>query len=169
MVKNHDICQQYDLTAVCSIITGAAPLGAETAAEIGRLYPNWHIRQGYGLTETATVVSSTLPHDIWHGSSGMLIPGFEARILGANGEEVREYGREGELLLKSPSVVLGYSNNPAANKETFSEDGWLRTGDVAMFRVSQAGNEHLWILDRAKDLIKVKVGLEPSRPRNSAF
>ena len=44
-----------------------------------------------------------------------------------------------------------------ANKEVFSEDGWLKTGDVAMFRVSPAGHAHLWILDRAKDLIKVKV------------
>lgn len=157
MVKGWSTLQKYDLSSVESILTGAAPLGAETAHQIGQLFPNWLIRQGYGLTETATVVSSSLPGDIWHGSSGMLLPGFEAKIQAADGREVNEYGTEGELLLRSPSVVLGYSNNPTANRETFSDDGWLRTGDVAMFRVSPAGNEHLWILDRAKDLIKVKV------------
>lgn len=157
MAKNDTICRRYDLSSVRSIITGAAPLGAETATEIGRLYPHWLIRQGYGLTETATVASSSMPGDIIHGSSGMLIPGFEARIVAADGREVLEHEKEGELLLRSPSVVLGYSNNAAANEEAFTSDGWLKTGDVAMFRVSPAGNEHLWILDRAKDLIKVKV------------
>lgn len=157
MAKESDICQRYNLTSVTSIITGAAPLGAETAEEIGRLYPHWHIRQGYGLTETATVASSTLPPDVWHGSSGMLIPGFEARLVAANGSQVIEYDAPGELQLRSPSVVLGYHNNAAANGEAFTSDGWLRTGDMAKFLVSPKGNEHIWIIDRSKDLIKVKV------------
>lgn len=59
-------------------------------------------------------------------------------------------------MAKSPSVVLGYLNNPQANKETF-QDGWMRTGDEAVVKRSPLGNEHIFIVDRIKELIKVKV------------
>ena len=93
---------------------------------------------------------------MWFGSSGCLIPGFAARLVTPTGEDIDEYDRAGELLLRSPSIVLGYYKNEKANKETF--DGpWLRTGDEAMFCKRKTGNEHLWIIDRIKELIKVKV------------
>ena len=66
------------------------------------------------------------------------------------------YDQPGELVIKSPSVVLGYLNNPQANKETF-DDGWMRTGDEAVVKKSPQGNEHIFIVDRIKELIKVKV------------
>ena len=66
------------------------------------------------------------------------------------------YDQPGELLVKSPSVVLGYLNNDKANKETF-QDGWMRTGDEAVIRKAPSGNEHVFITDRIKELIKVKV------------
>lgn len=109
-----------------------------------------------GLTETCTVVSSTHPEDIWLGSSGTLVPGFEAKIVTAEGKEITAYDTPGELVTRSPSVVIGYLNNDKANKETF-EDGWMRTGDEAVVRVSPNGNEHIFIVDRIKELIKVKV------------
>lgn len=64
--------------------------------------------------------------------------------------------------MQSPSVVLGYLNNEKANGETFlkDEDGkgrWMRTGDEAVVRKSPKGNEHIFIVDRIKELIKVKV------------
>ena len=71
-------------------------------------------------------------------------------------------------MVKSPSVVLGYLNNPQANKETF-QDGWMRTGDEAVVRKSPQGNEHIFIVDRIKELIKVKVsGLQHDRAATSA-
>lgn len=109
-----------------------------------------------GLTETSTVVSSTHPDDVVLGSSGCLVPGFEARIVSPEGQEITAYDTQGELVLRSPSVVLGYLNNDKANRETF-EDGWLRTGDEAVFRKGPKGTEHLFIVDRIKELIKVKV------------
>jgi ribosome assembly protein SQT1 len=51
MAKNHSACSKYDLSAVKSIFTGAAPLGAETAEELQKLYPSWYIRQGYGTSQ----------------------------------------------------------------------------------------------------------------------
>lgn len=109
-----------------------------------------------GLTETCTVVSSTAPNDIWFGSSGSLLPGIECKLVTLEGNEITGYDQPGELLVKSPAVVLGYLNNDKANKETF-QDGYMRTGDEAVFRKGSSGNEHLFITDRIKELIKVQV------------
>lgn len=71
-------------------------------------------------------------------------------------EEITKYDTPGELVVRGPSVVLGYLNNEKATKETF-EDGWMRTGDEAVVRLSPKGIEHVFIVDRIKELIKVKV------------
>ncbi|KAJ6007613.1 Acyl-CoA ligase inpC [Penicillium herquei] len=155
MLRNHGECSKYDLSSVDGIFTGAAPLSPETASDFQKLYPKVLIRQGYGLTETSTVVSSSHPDDILPGSSGCLIPGCDARIVSAEGKEITSYDTPGELLVKSPSVVIGYLNNDKANKETF-EDGWMRTGDEAVVRLGPKGTEHICIVDRIKELIKVK-------------
>ncbi|KAL8799172.1 MAG: hypothetical protein Q9200_007605, partial [Gallowayella weberi] len=79
----------------------------------------------------------------------------EARIMSEVGTEITAYNQPGELVIKSPSVVLGYLNNEEADRETF-QDGWMRTGDVAVMKKSAKGNEHCFIVDRIKELIKVK-------------
>ena len=160
MVKNEQLLRKYDLSAVKIIFTGAAPLGKETAEAMQKQYPKWIVRQGYGLTETCTVVCSSNAADIWFGSSGCLIAGMEAKLMSVEGNEITGYDQPGELWVKSPSVVLGYLKNDKANTETFVEDQdgrFMRTGDEAVFRVSPKGNEHIWIVDRIKELIKVKV------------
>ena len=98
----------------------------------------------------------TAPDDIWLGSSGSFLPMVEARIMSTEGIEITGYDQPGELVIKSPSVVLGYLNNDEADRETF-QDGWMRTGDVAVIKKSPKGNEHCFIVDRIKELIKVKV------------
>lgn len=158
MAKNKATCDKFDLSSVTTVWTGAAPLGMETAEDMHRLWPHWLLRQGYGMTESSTVVSSTPYNDIDFGSSGCLLPGFEARIVSEGGKDITEYDQPGELLVKSPSVVLGYLSNKQANLETF-RDGWLHSGDKAVIRKSPKGNEHIWIVDRMKELIKVKVSL----------
>ena len=72
------------------------------------------------------------------------------------GTDIEGYDQPGELLIRSPSVTLGYLKNDLATRETF-QDGWMRTGDEAVVRKSPNGNEHIWIVDRLKELIKVKV------------
>ena len=161
MTKNPQVLKKFDLTCVKTIFTGAAPLGAETADDLQKQYPDWGIRQGYGLTETCTVVCSSAVHDIWFGSSGSLISGTEGKIISSEGQEVTGHGQKGELLVKSASVVLGYLKNEKATRETFVDDAdgrWMRTGDEVEIRKSPKGNEHVWIVDRIKELIKVKVG-----------
>ena len=109
-----------------------------------------------GLTETSTVVCSSAADDIWFGSSGSLLPSYEAKLVSMEGHEITGYDQPGELVVRGPTVVLGYLNNDQANKETF-QDGWMRTGDEAVVRKSPKGTEHIFIVDRIKELIKVKV------------
>lgn len=174
MSKNKSLLDKYDLSAVKAVFTGAAPLGTETAEDLHHQWPAWKILQGYGathlskrhhlaityafigLTETSTIVCATPENDIWYGSSGVLLPMIEARLMSPEGNEITAYDKPGELVVRSPSVVLGYLNNEIASKETFP-DGWMWTGDEAVVRKSPNGNEHIWIVDRIKELIKVKV------------
>lgn len=112
------------------------------------------------MTETAVVVSSPSEHDVVRRSAGSLLPACKVKIVDVDGTEITEYDKPGELLVQAPSVVLGYLNNEKATAETFvhHQDGrWIRTGDQALMTVAPSGNEHLVIVDRIKELIKVKV------------
>ena len=154
ITKEKNTIAQYDLSSVTACFTGAAPLGKETADALQEMFPNWAIKQGYGLTETATVVCATAPFDCWFGSSGSLLPGYTARLVTIEGNEIEGYKQPGELVVKSPSVCLGYLNNDKANLETFVdlEDGrYMRTGDEALIDKSPNGHEHIWITDRIKE------------------
>lgn len=159
MLSDKEECRKYDLTSVRFLYTGAAPTGKETVDELLRMYPKWHVGQGYGMTETSTVVLSTSEHDIMQGTSGSLVPGVKAKVIGFDGKEITEYNTPGELLIQSPSVVLGYLNNEQATTESFiwDNDGrWMRTGDEVVVTKSPLGNEHFAVIDRLKELIKVK-------------
>lgn len=121
-----------------------------------------------GMTETCTVVCSSLETDIWFGSSGCLLPSFKAKLISLDGVEITGYDQPGELVLQSPSIVLGYLNNDKANAETFISDPegqgkWIRTGDEVVIRKAPSGNEHLIVVDRIKELIKVKVSLSAEK------
>lgn len=102
------------------------------------------------------MVSSSPVDDIWFGSSGSLLPSVEVRIISPDGKEITEYDQPGEIVVRSPSIVLGYLNNKAASRETF-RDGWMYTGDEGIIKIGPRGTEHIWVVDRIKELIKVKV------------
>lgn len=61
--------------------------------------------------------------------------------------------QEGELLFRGPSIMKGYLNNPKANAETFTSDGWMRTGDIGKF---DSATGEFYVVDRIKELIKYK-------------
>jgi long-subunit acyl-CoA synthetase (AMP-forming) len=67
------------------LYTGAAPLGSETVDEVIQLYPKWHIGQGYGMTETATVICSTSETDRVAGTSGSLVPCVKGKLVDPEG------------------------------------------------------------------------------------
>jgi long-subunit acyl-CoA synthetase (AMP-forming) len=102
------------------------------------------------------VVSVTSPLDVSFGSCGSLLPGYEARIVDADGNDLG-HDEPGELLLRSPSIMLGYLDNREETDKNFTHDNWLRTGDMVEIRLSNNGHDHIYIVDRIKELIKVKV------------
>ncbi|KAI6536220.1 hypothetical protein MCOR10_001992 [Pyricularia oryzae] len=149
------ICDRYDLSSLKILHSGAAPLTRELTEELwNRL--KLPVKQGYGLSETSPVVSVQAP-DEWAkfmGSVGKLVPNMTAKLVAADGQEVPEGDEmaEGELWVKGPQLFLGYLNNPDKTRETMSEDGYFKTGDV--FRKDRFGN--LYCVDRLKELIKYK-------------
>jgi acyl-CoA synthetase (AMP-forming)/AMP-acid ligase II len=152
-MAKHPLVDEYDLSSLEYMNSGAAPLSAELEVECGRRL-GCQMQQGYGLTETSPVthfvtdkLAGTMP-----GSIGPAAPNTECRIVDvATGDDVPD-GEPGELCIRGPQVMKGYLNNPQATAHAIDADGWLHTGDVA--RLDEDGS--LWIVDRIKELIKYK-------------
>ncbi|KAI0657467.1 acetyl-CoA synthetase-like protein [Cubamyces menziesii] len=152
MCKSPDV-KKYDLSSVDFFMVGAAPVSAELTDQLVRVLPkNCRIGQGYGMTELATIIAfPQLDQRVGTlGSAGVLVPGISARVVKPDGT-LAGFNELGELHLKSPSMSLGYLNNPKANAETF-KDGWLHTGDEVMINE----RKEVFITDRIKELVKVR-------------
>ena len=122
-------------------ISGGAALSPDiTRFFIGLGIP---IAQGYGLTETSPVIACNPIEDNIPASVGPPLPNVEVKI-----------GKNEELLTRSPSVMLGYWNNPTATKEVIDDDGWLHTGDKVRFNESN----HIFITGRLKEIIVLANG-----------
>lgn len=115
------------------------------------------IKPSAGLTESSIIATLTSSHDVWPGSSGSLLPNYSLRLLGPDGEDITEYDKPGEILFWAPNLFVGYLGDDQATKDTLDSDGWLHTGDVGKMKTAPSGAEHLIIVDRIKDMIKVKV------------
>ncbi|KAL4073112.1 hypothetical protein V8B97DRAFT_2022941 [Scleroderma yunnanense] len=152
MFCKHPAVSQYDFSHVRYITCGAAPLSWESMNKLVEVFPNASMGQCYGTTESCTVITS-FPVDKQRdlsGSAGQILPGITARIEKTDGT-LAHFDEPGELVVKTPSLALGYAGNPEATRETFV-NGWLRTGD----EVKMNRNGELFVLDRIKELIKVK-------------
>jgi acyl-CoA synthetase (AMP-forming)/AMP-acid ligase II len=152
-LAKHPLVDEFDLSSLQFMGSGAAPLSAELEIACGRRL-GCQISQGYGLTETSPTthrVTDELAGQM-PGSIGPLVPNTECRIVDvASGEDVPD-GERGELLIRGPQVMKGYLNNPQATALAIDPDGWLHTGDIA--RLDEDGS--LRIVDRVKELIKYK-------------
>ena len=139
--------EQYDLSTLQQVTSGASPLPPETEREFVRRVPSASIRQGYGLTESAALVSSSPAGRVRAGSVGVPVPGCEVEIRDEHGRALPA-GEAGEICVRSPGLMLGYWNAPETTAHAI-RDGWLHTGDVG--RLDENG--YLYLVDRIKDLI----------------
>ena len=132
-------------------VSGAAPIAKEILEFFYAC--GMTVLEGWGMTETTAVGTVNLPDHIRFGTIGRAMPGVELKIAD-----------DGEILIKGPNVFREYWRNSEATKETFTEDGWLMTGDLG----SLDDDGYLSITGRKKDIIITAGGknLTPSNIEN---
>lgn len=126
--------------------TGCISGGAPLDVNVGKFFQTIGIRvfQGYGLTETSPVASINVDRHLDVASVGKPIKSFQAKVD----------SESGELLLKGPSVMKGYHNQPELTAQVIDEDGWFHTGDIA--EIKNGG--HIYITGRIKNMIVLSGG-----------
>lgn len=140
---------QEALASIKIATSGAAQLDPGVSRRIREIY-GLEIGEGYGLTEASPVVTASIGLPYRPGSVGAAVDGLELRLVDLDGDDAL-VGDPGEIWVRGPNVFQGYWNDPEATRAAVDEDGWLRTGDVAL--VDEEG--FLYLVDRAKDLIIV--------------
>ena len=152
-LAKHPLVDQYDLSTVRMIGSGAAPLGEELEKAVSRRL-GCVVYQGYGLTETsgATHVNPPDPKFIKSGSVGPPLANSLTRIVDV--ETGKELGpnQQGEVWIHGPFVMKGYLNNPQATAGCLDAEGWFHSGDIGYVD----GDGYLYVVDRLKELIKYK-------------
>ena len=147
---NHPALKSVDFSTV-KIVSAGGMAVMEPTARAWIEITGTNILEGYGLTEASPVVTTNLARNQGYtGSIGLPLPNTEISLLDDAGVEV-ERGEPGELCVRGPQVMLGYWQRPDATAESFTADGFLKTGDIAVVTV----NGDFKIVDRKKDMILV--------------
>jgi fatty-acyl-CoA synthase len=151
-----DLEDPVDMSSFRAIIAGGSPV---SPALISRVRERWGVPmlQGWGMTETSPMCCVSIPprdtapedEPVWRAKSGRPVPGMQVRLVDEQGNATAEDGHTvGELQLRGPWVTGGY--HKGASTDAFTDDGWLRTGDVGT--IDTRG--YVQVTDRSKDVIK---------------
>jgi long-chain acyl-CoA synthetase len=147
-ILEHPDRGRYNLRSLVTCVTGGARIEAEVEERFREL-TGAVIHHGYGLTEAGPVSHCTPRTCLKPGSAGLPYPDTEARIVDLQiGEVEMPRGREGELLVRGPQVMMGYWKDPEATALAL-RGGWLHTGDVAM--IDEDG--YLYIFERKEERV----------------
>jgi acyl-CoA synthetase (AMP-forming)/AMP-acid ligase II len=153
-LAKHPLVDQFDLSSLELVFSGAAPLGEELEVACAERL-GCRVSQGYGMTESSPV-SHSIPYPggtTKPGWIGPMLPNMECRVVDTETGEDAAPGERGELWMRGPNVMKGYHDNPEATAATLDEEGWLHTGDVAIYDDEDG---YFAIVDRVKELIKYK-------------
>ncbi|MGF7122956.1 class I adenylate-forming enzyme family protein [Rhodococcus sp. BE178] len=144
--------QGEDLSSLREVQYGAAPIDSDLLERAVRVVCR-RFRQIYGSTELQGFLTVLRPED--HvpgstrlGSAGRISQGWEARIAGLSGDP-QPFGEPGELWVRSENIIREYWHNPEETRAAFTDDGWYRTGDMAVLDE----DSFLYIVGRSKDMI----------------
>jgi benzoate-CoA ligase family protein len=138
----------FDLSSIRHAVSAGEALPAPLFERFRRRF-NIEILDALGSTESLHMVISNRPGEVKPGSSGKILPGFEAKIVDESGRAVAP-NEIGDLWVKADSLCASYWNQPEKTKQTFVDD-WFRTGDK--YRQDEDG--YFWHAGRADDLFKV--------------
>jgi long-chain acyl-CoA synthetase len=145
--------------------------GGSLSPDLAELYHGMGlpILEGYGLTETAPVVTVNPPEEPKIGTIGPAVVDVDLKVddsIVAEGDFPDAEGEVGELLVKGPNVTDGYWNQPGETRESFTEDGWFRTGDVVEIRP----DDYVTFRERSKQIMVLSTGKNvPPGPIEDAF
>ncbi len=141
---------KFDLSSLrCAVVFGA-PSSPYLLKKFHKLCPNAHLLNGWGMTETSAP-NCVLPLDSKKIESiGRFVPWMEVKVVDEKGRRLKE-NEAGELWVRGEGVMVGYYKQPELTREVLTEDGWLKTGDIAKF--DEEG--FFYIVGRKKDMIKV--------------
>ena len=139
--------EEADLSALTAVSSGAAPLAAEVRMQFEARVPSVKVYEGYGCTESATIISSNPVGSRRVGSVGFPVPGCEVSIRDEKDQELPP-GTDGEICVRSPGVMSGYWQTADATGSVLA-GGWLHTGDIG----HTDADGYLYVVDRKKDLI----------------
>lgn len=143
-----DLADDPDCPLNCLVVAGASV--PRTLPEQARRAFGAHLVPAWGMTECSIIISATpaAPDEIF-ATDGSVFTGAEAALLSSDGRIVSEPGAEGELVVRGPSLFLGYYERPDATESSFLPGSWFRTGDTASI------DEHGWISlrGRTKDVV----------------
>lgn len=149
-LMNHPNFKNCDLSKLKMSIGGAMAL-QQAVVERWREEVGSPLIEGYGLTEASPVVSvNRLDGNDKVGTIGVPVPSTDVKLVDEDSNEVTELGQPGEICIKGPQVMQGYYNRPKETDNVLN-DGWLRTGDIAVW----LEDGYLKIVDRLKDMILV--------------
>ncbi len=149
-LAKHPMVDQFDLSSLQTVLSAAAPLGADVSEALSRRI-GANVIQGYGMTELSPLTHAVPRRTPRAGAVGITAPNTTTRIVDPVTGADCGPDAEGEVWVKGPQVMIGYHNRPEATVAMI-EDGWLKTGDLGV--VDADG--YLFIRDRLKELIKVK-------------
>jgi long-chain acyl-CoA synthetase len=135
------IRRKAGLHSIRMMVAGGGPLNPRTADFFDSF--GFNIVHGYGTSENSPLISVNTPWHRRNASVGLPVKDTEVKILDPNNEGT------GEIMIRSPSVMLGYFNNPEASSEVLTPDGWLKTGDLG-YRDEKG---FIYINGRKKNLI----------------
>jgi len=142
----HSILDKASLSSIRICISGGGPLAPSIFKQYNQLGIDFV--QGYGLTETSPIIALNPVDHYKETSVGKVLPQTDLRILNPNEQGI------GEIIVKGPMVMQGYYKMPEETRETFTEDGYLKTGDLGYL-----DSEHyLYLTGRAKNMIVTEVG-----------
>ncbi|KAI3907073.1 hypothetical protein MKX01_027974 [Papaver californicum] len=156
-IAKSPVVDNYDLSSIRTVMSGAAPMGKELEDTVRAKLPNAKLGQGYGMTEAGPVLSMCLafakePSEVKSGSCGTVVRNAEMKIVDPETGLSLPRHQSGEICIRGDQIMKGYLNDPEATRITIDKDGWLHTGDIGYID----DDEEIFIVDRLKELIKYK-------------